>query len=236
MIDIHSHILPGVDDGARTLNHSLDLIRESARNGVTDIIATPHYISETIYVSPCAANLRLLSELKKAVKAENIPVNLYLGNEIYIDDNIVAHLKAKEITSLAGSRYLLIELPLNEKFPNYDEYFKDLIDRGVKVILAHPERYLIIQKDYEIARELHRLGVLFQCNMGSLIGSYGKREQKLAQKLAKDKLIFTFASDIHHRRGDEYWQKVYKRMAKFFTPAEIKQLLVTNPGKILEKA
>lgn len=236
MIDIHSHILPGVDDGASSLESSLRIIREAVRNGVTDIIATPHYINETIYVSPCADNAKILSELKKAVKAEKIPVNLYLGNEIYIDGDIVDLIKAKKITSLAGSKYLLVELPLNEEFPNYEEYLRDLISRGVKVILAHPERYVIIQKDYKIAQELHRLGVLFQCNTGSLIGVYGKREQKLVRKLAKDKLIFTFASDIHHRRGDENWQKAMKKMAKLYTPAEIKRLLVTNPGKILEKA
>ncbi len=235
MIDIHSHVLPGIDDGAETLEHSLRVIRECVKNGVTDIIVTPHYMNETVYMSPCSENVKILNGLRKAVQAENIAVNLYLGNEIYIDDNLLALLKAKKITTLAGGKYLLIELPLNEEFPNYEEHFKDLIDRGFEVILAHPERYLIIQKDYEIAKRLRAMGVLFQCNMGSLIGSYGKREKKLVKKLAKDKMIFAFASDVHHRRGDVYWQKAYKKMTKFYSEKEIKQLLVSNPKKILEK-
>lgn len=236
MIDIHSHILPGIDDGAKTLEYSLDVIREAVNNGVTDIIATPHYISETAYVSTRAQNAKLLKKLKSAVKSENIPVNLYLGNEIYIDSKLPDLLKAKKISTMADSKYLLVELPLNEEFPNYEEYFKDLIDRGYKVILAHPERYLIIQKDYEIVKNLREIGVLFQCNLGSLIGRYGKNEQKLVKKLAKDKLIFTFASDIHHRRGDKYWQKTFKKLNKFYNETEVKQLLVTNPRKILPKS
>lgn len=234
MIDIHSHILPGIDDGAATLSQSLDVVKESVKNGVTDIIATPHYVAETTYVSPRSENAKLLKKLEAAVRAEKISVNLYLGNEIYIDSKIVELLKAKKIAPLAGSKYLLVELPLNEEFPNYEEYFKELMLEGYNVVLAHPERYMIVQKDYEIAKNLHEIGVLFQCNLGSLIGRYGKNEKKLVQKLAKDKMIFTFSSDIHHCRGDEYWQKAFKKMNKYYSEKEIKQLLVTNPGKILK--
>ncbi|MBR5647676.1 hypothetical protein IKW73_01925 [Candidatus Saccharibacteria bacterium] len=233
MIDIHSHILPGIDDGAKTLSHSLDVIKEAVNNGVTDIIATPHYVNETIYVSPRVENVKLLAKLRAAVKAEGIPVNLYLGNEIYIDNNIPELLKTKKVSTLYDSEYLLVEIPLNEEFPNYEEHFKDLISRGYKVILAHPERYAIIQKDYEIAKNLRKIGVLFQCNLGSLSGKYGKKEKKLVRRLAKDKMVFTFASDIHHCRGDKDWQKSFKKMTKLYNETEIKQLLIGNPRKIL---
>ena len=103
MIDIHSHILPGIDDGAKTLSHSLDVIKEAVNNGVTDIIATPHYVNETIYVSPRVENVKLLAKLRAAAKAEGIPVNLYLGNEIYIDNNIPELLKTKKVSTLYDS-------------------------------------------------------------------------------------------------------------------------------------
>ncbi len=233
MIDIHTHILPGIDDGAETWVDSLNIIREMVRNGVTDIVATPHYVNETVYVSPRSENLKLLKELKNLLKTENIKANVYLGNEIYIDSKIVDLIKAKKISPMANSRYLLVELPLDEEFPNYEEYFQDLINRGAKVILAHPERYVIIQKDYEIAKRLHKMGVLLQCNLGSIVGKYGGGAKKISRRLAKDKMIFTFGSDTHHCRGDKYWQKSFKKLKKFYSKSEITSLLIMNPKKII---
>ena len=110
MIDVHSHILPGIDDGARDFEHSIDILRELSSYGVTDVIATPHYISETEYVSTVLDNDRLLEELKDRIKTEEIGINLYLGNEIYIEKNIGVLLDKNKITPLAKSKYLLIEL------------------------------------------------------------------------------------------------------------------------------
>ena len=233
MIDIHAHILPGIDDGAETLGDSIKVIDEMVRNGVTDIIATPHFVDETAYVSPRSENLKLLKEVENALEEENIKVNLYLGNEIYINDKIIQLIKEKKISSLAGSKYLLVELPLDGEFPNYEEYFQDLINHGVKVILAHPERYAIIQKDYEIAMRLHKMGLIFQCNLGSITGKYGNGAKKLVKKLAKDKMIYTFSSDIHHCRGDKYWQKSFQKLKKYYSKNELASLLVTNPGRII---
>ena len=230
--DTHSHILPGIDDGAKTLTNSADIVRELAEQGVTNIIATPHYVNETIYSSPYSENKKLLKELQKHLAKEGIKVNIYLGNEIYIDPAIPDLIKHHKVTPLAGSKYLLVEFPLDNEYPNYEDYFRVLIDQGYKVVLAHPERYTIIQKDYQIAKDLRDLGVLFQCNYGSIVGKYGKRAKKLVKKFAKDKMIFIFGSDMHRARGEYLIDKAVKKLSKYYSSAELKTLLQTNPSKI----
>ncbi|MBR3138190.1 hypothetical protein IKG41_02485 [Candidatus Saccharibacteria bacterium] len=235
IIDTHSHILPGIDDGAKTLSDSIDLINELVEQGVTDIIATPHFVSETNYTSTRANNSKLLSQLKKELLAENIKVNLYLGNEIFIEPDIAGLIKKRKVSTMADSRYLLIELPLDSDYPNYEDYFSELIEKGYFVILAHPERYSILQKDFGAAKSLREIGVLFQCNYGSIIGKYGKEAKKLVKKFAKDKMIFVFGSDIHHARGKYYVEKAIKKLSKYYKPAELRTILSINPNKLLAK-
>lgn len=234
MIDTHSHILPGIDDGARELADSVRLVRELVSQGVTDIIATPHFANETIYVSPRAENLKIMNSLKEKLVDEGVDVNIYLGNEIYIDNKILELLKFGAIATLADSKYLLVELPLNGEYPNYEDLLAELMQNGYKVILAHPERYEITQNDYSVIDDLCNIGVLLQCNTGSIVGKYGKKAKKLVEKLAKDKLIFVFGSDIHHCRGGEDLKMAQKKLRKYYSEDELNQVLVKNPKKILE--
>lgn len=233
MIDIHSHILPGVDDGARTLTDSMDIIRELAGCGVTDVVLTPHYVSDTKYVSSRRDNLRLISDLKTALFDEGLNINVYLGNEIYINTEIISLIKKGVISPMANSEYLLVELPLNGEFPNYEDYLDDLIRSGYKVILAHPERYEIVQEDYDIINRLNGQGVLFQCNLGSILGQYGRAAKKVIKKLAKDNFIFAFGSDIHHCHGAEYWKKAQQKLAKYYSKSEFEKVMTTNPRQVL---
>lgn len=233
MIDIHAHIIPGVDDGPRSLDGSLEIARKLVETDVTDVIATPHYVHETNYVSPRVNNLRLLAELRQFLASNGVKINLYLGNEIYIDRNIIGLLKAKKISTLAGSDYLLVELPLDQEFPDYQDILGELVSQGYKVILAHPERYIIVQDNYDVLLELHEMGVLFQCNLRSILGRYGGGAKKMAQRLAKDRLIFTFGSDIHHGGNNNDLALAQKKLRKYYSEHELTRVLVTNPGSIL---
>ncbi len=235
IIDIHSHILPGVDDGAGDFSDSLRILKWLANQGVTDVIATPHYIDETEYNVSRKKNLSLLKKLFSLTKKEGININLYLGNEIYINDKIDILLDTNKISSLANSEYLLIELPLSGKFPNYQDYFRDLIDRGKKIILAHPERYATFQNKYELIMELADLGVLFQCNIGSILGRYGKKAKKTMRKLAKDKLIFALGSDSHRSGRKAYFNLAIKKLSRYYKNGESEEILAINPAKILKK-
>ncbi len=233
MIDIHSHFLPGIDDGAPTMLDGIDILKCLSRQDVTDVIATPHFVNESSYMSPRSDNLKLLDQMKELVANEGININLYLGNEIYIDSKILELLDKGMISSLADSKYLLVEFPLDDEFPNYDDYLAELINSGYKVILAHPERYTIMQEDYDIITSLHEIGVLFQCNLRSLIGKYGKSAQKLVRRLMKDKLVFTFGSDIHRAMSNDDLLLAKSKLNKYYDKSEIKKLLVSNPEKIL---
>ena len=235
MIDIHSHILPGVDDGARTLTDSVDLVKELVESGATAIVATPHYVSETRYVSPKRENLKLFEELKRVISDEGINVDLFLGNEIYIDRSIEQLIKTGKIVPMANSDYLLVEFPLNESFPNYRDILMDLVKNGYKVILAHPERYAIVQKDFSLLQDLSDIGVLFQCNLGSIIGKYGREAKKILKKMANNRMIFAFGSDIHHCRGAEYWISAQKKLSKYYSEEDLKRVLITNPKKMINR-
>lgn len=234
MIDLHSHILPGIDDGAPNIEASVELVRELASGGVTEIIATPHYIDETIYDSPRYENLKLVAELQKRLDAEEIAVKIHLGNEIYINRDILDFLESGEVSSMGDSDYILVELPMSGEFPGYADIFLELLRAGYKVILAHPERYVSFQKDFSLVTELYDMGVLLQCNIGSFVDQYGKAARKLAVKMAKAKMIFGIGTDIHHLRGEEFLPSAMKKLSKYYSVDELEGLLVDHPREILE--
>ena len=202
MIDIHSHLLFGVDDGSRTLEESVHVIKKLSEVGYTDIILTPHYINDSTYVSTREENLDVLKRLKVGLIRNNVNVNLYLGNEIYIDSEIANLLKNNIISSLNDTKYLLIELPMSGENEIYYDIFLDLINMGYKVILAHPERYISFQKDFNKIYELKELGVLLQSNVGSVLGDYGRGAKKTIKRLLKENLITFMGTDIHHNKEE----------------------------------
>lgn len=233
IFDIHTHILPGIDDGAKTLTDSVEIVRWLVEQGVTDIIATPHFVNESEYTSPREHNLKLLDELRDALKKAQINVNLYLGNEIYIDKGILRLHEKGLVSTLADSKYLLVELPLDTEFPNYDDYLRDLVEAGYQVTLAHPERYQLVQKDFNVLKDLAEIGVLFQCNWRSFLGKYGKEAEKIVKMLAKRKMIFALGSDSHHPGRSDYLTIVRGKLRSYYNEREISQILRINPEKIV---
>ena len=159
MIDMHCHLLPGIDDGSKSFNESINIVKKAQQEGITDIVLTPHYIVGTRYDANNAEKIDLFKELEFQVKERKIPINLYLGNEIYIDAKLPEMLgvfdektgknkgNSGEVVSLNGRKYVLIELPVqNEDFSTPDTMF-ELIRRGWVPVIAHPERYEYIQNN-----------------------------------------------------------------------------------------
>jgi len=235
MIDLHTHLLPDIDDGVQTYDESLEILEELANHGVTKLLLTPHYLPDTIYNSPRSDNLKLLSELQKATAESGIDIELHLGNEIYITPEISKLLKDKILSPLADSKYLLIELPMSGVFEGYEDIFYNLQAEGYKVILAHPERYISTQKDFSILERLHNQGILFQCNLGSIIGQYGRHAAKTLKKLAKKDLIFAFGTDTHHFRDFSEIDEAVYQLTRIYGEAKLETLLEDNPLKILHK-
>lgn len=234
MIDVHSHLIYGVDDGCKTIEESVEILRELYKMGVTDTIITPHYINETIYVSSKLNNLKKLVKIKEQLIKENINVNVYLGNEVYIDRNISKGVKENKICTLNNKEYILIELPMSGIYPDYIDIFSQLIDEGFKVILAHPERYISFQKDFNKIYELQEIGVLFQCNLGSILGEYGKEAIKVIKRMLKEKLVYMIGTDIHHGKNKyDMLEKATKKYKKYLSKNEIEDILENNAKKII---
>lgn len=234
MIDIHSHLLYGIDDGSRTMEESTFIIKRLYKIGYTDIILTPHYINGSSYVSAREENLHRLKKLKINLIRENVPVNLYLGNEIYIDRDIIKLFKDGIISSLNDSKYLLIELPMSGDNEYYYDVFLDIINMGYKVILAHPERYISFQRDFNKIYELKEIGVLFQSNVGSILGEYGKGAKKTIKRLLKEHLISFMGTDIHHNKDDySYVDKAKRKFSKYLSDEEIENIFENNAKEII---
>lgn len=152
MIDLHSHILPEVDDGSSSLEETLQIIDEALSNNVSAIVATPHYL-EPSYKEIASSNLELVNKIKRKL---NKDIQLYLGNEVYLADNILELIKTNKITTINGSRYLLMELPMYEKPYILDQIIFELSSVSIIPIIAHPERYSYVRKGEEFLRGIIR--------------------------------------------------------------------------------
>ena len=198
MTDIHSHIIYGIDDGSTSQEESIKLIKKLNEVGFNNIIMTPHYIEGSEYCCYNEEKLEKLEVLRNLVKENNIPINLYLGNEVFINDNIVNDIKENRIYTLNNSKYLLFELPLHNQILNLADIIYEIKIQGYMPILAHPERYSYFQEDYNLVDNLRKEGLLFQANYASILGYYGKSAEKLLKYMLKNEYIDYLGTDIHH--------------------------------------
>ena len=230
MIDFHSHILPNIDDGATSMEESLRLIKEAKQAGFTKIISTSHYIEE-YYESDEKERKELLNITNKNFQ----DIELYLGNEIYLTNQMVQLLNDKKASTINNSRYVLFELPMNSKPLTAKETVYRLIENGYTPIIAHPERYSYVQENPEYVEELWEMGALFQSNYGSVIGIYGKKAEKAVKKLLKEDLIHFLGSDVH-RENQIYpkMPKIMKKLNKIISQKKIEELTTINPQKVLD--
>ena len=234
MTDIHCHLLYGIDDGSKSIEESVDVLRDLEQYGYKNVILTPHYIKDSNYNSKASENFKRLKILREALVQNNVNIKLFLGNEIYMDDDIYDLLRKREIYSLNGTEYILVELPMSGEYPNYEEVFKDLISKGCKVILAHPERYLSFQKNFDYIYELEKIGVFFQSNIDSLVGKYGEAAKTMIKRLLKEKKIAFLATDIHHKKHDyKVWDEARNIALKFISEEEYNILVNVNPSKLI---
>ena len=196
--DLHSHLLYGIDDGCKTIEESLSLLKKMSAAGVKEIIITPHYIENSKYVFNNENKEKLFNILKNEVKFEKIDVTLYLGNEVFYTDRFVELLETGEIATLNNSKYLLFEFPMRNPHSKAGEILSNLISHGYVPILAHPERYKEFQETPDLAEEYLRMGVLLQGNYTSLFGKYGRAPKKLLKYYIKKGWISFLGSDAHH--------------------------------------
>lgn len=202
MKDIHNHILFGIDDGSNDIEESIRIIQEAVKNGYTDLVLTPHYREREGYICDNRKKYRIFKTLKQEVENRNIKINLYLGNEITLDEDFFYYLKTNQLLSLNDSKYLLLELPFQTKFDELYDVVEDLRKLDLVPIIAHPERY----EAYHI-EEYQKLiyeGVLFQGNIGSLYGKYGIKAKTKLEEMLKRHMVHFIGSDTHHDGQTSY--------------------------------
>ena len=197
MIDIHCHILPKIDDGARDLQETLEMCRMAVADGITTIVATPHQ-QNGVYNNTSESILGQIETLKIALKEANISLEILPGADVYIDVNTVGKiLQGKIMTINDTKRYFLLEFPAHTVPPNIEKIIDDLLLNNIIPVLTHPERILEIQENPLYVYELVSSGVLSQITAMSLTGGFGRRAKRCAKLLLQHNLVHVIASDAH---------------------------------------
>ncbi|MEO7923987.1 MAG: CpsB/CapC family capsule biosynthesis tyrosine phosphatase [Chitinophagaceae bacterium] len=197
--DLHSHLLPGIDDGAPDMSTSLALIRGMVELGYTKLITTPHIMWD-MYKNTPEIILAKLELLRKAVKDEGIEVEINAAAEYFLDDHVAELLKAGEPLLPLSGKMILVEFSLAYPSHSLKDILFELQMQGYQPVIAHPERYIYLEKNKDFYDELKDLGCLFQLNLLSLSGHYGRSVNELANYLVKKEYYDLVGSDLHHQR------------------------------------
>ncbi len=228
MVDIHSHLLPNVDDGSDSLEMSLDILRKQEAIGVTKVILTPHYKSSVNSYTK-EELLEKFNEFKLKVKQSGINIELFLGQEVYCNSRIYSNLKNNEVFTINDTKYVLVEFHyFNET--DIADYVYNLISMGYIPIIAHVERYTYL--DWNTIFDLKQMGALIQVNASSINGENGRRIQKYLLDAMGNGLIDFVASDTHSKRQTEL-DKAYKKICKVLGKDVANMVLRDNAENIL---
>ncbi len=203
--DIHSHLLPGIDDGSKSMAESIELIKELKSLGFKKLITSPH-IMQHRYPNSSATILNALDDVRKELVRQKIDIELDTAAEYYLDEYFMKLLNQKDILTF-GDNYLLFEMSYASKPVNLEATVFEMKIAGYRPVLAHPERYLFMHNDFSIYEKLKEQGVLFQVNLNSFNGYYSKPVQKVALKLMEKGYIDFIGSDIHKVKHLEYFKK-----------------------------
>ena len=195
-IDIHCHIMPGVDDGSPDMATSLEMLRIADKNGITHLILTPHHKPMHHNVSP-EHNVVYRKKLQEAAKEAGIKAKLFSGNEIYYSDETMEELMEGEICSLAGSDYVLVEFHPTNPYKAIQNAVSRVQAAGYIPIIAHVERYSDIVSHPSRVKDLIEMGSFIQVNASSIMGKYGFGISHFTKKLLKEELVHFVASDAH---------------------------------------
>ena len=234
MIDFHNHIIPNLDDGSKSINMTIEMMQLAASQGITDVVNTVHYQHPKITnkkISYDFVKLKI-NKLNKIMSDNDINIKLHIGAEVFYRPNLTK-IKKDPLTTFENGKYMLIEFQYHQ-FPN--EYLDELFNlkiSGCTPIIAHPERYLPVQKNPELLRKMLEIGCIIQINAGSPLGFFGKHSKKASLKILKNNWCQIIGSDAHNNRNRNFCllecMKYLKRKVDF----DISQLINKNPRKVI---
>ncbi len=197
MIDIHCHLLPGVDDGPKEMEQSLAMIAQGVGDGISAVVATPHILSPLNDNRLSEICQRRFEELKKKVDEQGVNIRLFLGSEIFFQFDLASICRQRLGTLADNGKYPLIEFPLNSLPHRFEEELFRLQLSGFVPIIAHPERNMTLTGDVGKLFELSSRGILFQVNARSLTGEHGRFIKRITERLVAEGAVQFVASDAH---------------------------------------
>ena len=233
IIDLHSHILPGIDDGAPVLSVAIDMARAYLDQNVGYVVCTPHIFPGLYHNSGPeirAAVARLQDDLAQA----GLDLQLFPGADNHMVPTFVDDLVGGKLLAIADTRYVLVEPPHHVAPARMDRFFADLLTAGYVPLLTHPERLTWIEQKYELVRALARAGVWMQVTTGSLTGNFGRRARYWAERMLDDGLVHVLASDAHDvgKRAPDI-ASGWRAAEALVGTTEARHLLATRPIGVL---
>ena len=234
MVDFHTHILPSIDDGARSVEETFNLIQEAREAGFKDIILTSHYI-EDYYETGIDERELCVKAIQDNLNSKGIDVKLYIGNEVYITNNVMSLLEEGKASTINNSCYVLFEMPFHTEPMNLYDFIYTLQENKLIPVLAHPERYSFVQKEPELIYELIQKGCLMQVNFGSIIGQYGSKAEFMVKRFYENNMVHFIGSDVH--RQNSTYPKIpmcLEEIQKIIGRAKLEELTEINPRLVLE--
>jgi len=231
-VDIHCHILPGIDDGPANWDEALDMARLAVDDGTTTIVSTPHQLGS--FAHNVGGDIRpLVDELRRRLDAASIPLRVLPGGELRIEAEMIAAIARGDALTLgAHQRHVLIELP-HELYLPIDSLLADFARRKIVAILAHPERNCGILREPSVIAELIDAGCLMQITASSLSGSFGAACQQLAERMLADDLVHFIASDGHGARSRRpLMRRAFERAGELTSEETAIELCHRNPERV----
>lgn len=215
MIDLHSHILPGVDDGAQTLEDSLEMARKAISQGITHLMCTPHH-NNGKYNNPADKIIREVANLQEELDKRGLDLTLLEGQEVRLTELLLTAIQRDEIlfTDLDNT-YLLIEFPTNEVPIYAEQVFYQLLSRGQVPVIVHPERNAVFREEPNRLVSFLEMGTLTQLTAPSIVGIFGNDIQQTARQMLEHNMLYMVASDAHNLRHRTFLMKeAYKEIEK----------------------
>lgn len=215
MIDLHSHVLPGIDDGAQTLDESLEMVRKAISQGITHLMCTPHH-NNGIYHNPAHEIIQRVESLQKEIDQRGLKLTLLEGQEVRLTEFLLMEIERDELlfTDLDNT-YLLVELPTNEVPLYAEEVFYHLLNQGHIPVIVHPERNTIFRNDPNRLLPFLEMGVLTQLTAPSIVGVFGEGIQRAAKQMLQHQMLYMVASDAHSLKHRSFYMKeAYKEIRK----------------------
>lgn len=232
MLDLHTHIMPDVDDGSRDFYTTLKMLKNAVDEGIDHLVVTPHF-KKNVFDNSLEFIQKRFEELQDFIKENNINIKLYKGQEVFIKENTLESFENGEIGTINNGRYMLVEFSLKELPERSLDILYELKINGIIPIIAHPERYKFVYEDIRCLNQFIEDGCLFQLNSGSITGYFGKKVKKVAHKLVEDGLYSFIGSDAHNDNSrntnlNQALKEVYKKNPK------LEQIFKDNEEKFLD--